>query len=55
MPMNITTAPPQPGLAPLAEQAPHNLLAVSLQDYEQVVTARASFLDFLLARTEGQE
>jgi hypothetical protein len=54
MPMNMTTAPPQPGL-PLAEQPPHNLLAVSLQDYEQVVTARASFLDFLLARTEGQE
>ena len=52
--MNLTTAPPK--AAPhTPEQSPHSLLAVSLQDYEQVVTARASFLDFLLARTEGQE
>jgi hypothetical protein len=52
--MNITTAPPQAGLPP-AGQPPQNLLAVSLQDYEQAVTARACFLDFLLARTGGQE
>ena len=51
--MNIT-APPE-AAPPSAEQPPHSLLAVSMQDYEQVVTARASFLDFLLARTGGQE
>lgn len=51
--MTPATAPPSTA-PPLSEQPADSLQAVSLQDYEQVVTARASFLDFLLARTEEQ-
>lgn len=42
--------------APLHTDPRHTdppLQAVSLQDYEQLVTVRASFVDFLLRRPEA--
>ncbi|WP_461170288.1 hypothetical protein [Arthrobacter sp. Z1-15] len=52
--MTIATAPPH-AAPPASAQPAHVLQAVSLQDYEEVVTARASFLDFLLAGAEDRE
>ena len=52
--MTETAAPPHTA-RPLSEHPAHALQAVSLQDYEEVVTARACFLDFLLTRSEEQE
>ena len=52
--MTETAAPPNTA-RPLSEHPAHALQAVSLQDYEEVVTARACFLDSLLARSEERE
>ncbi|WAP51301.1 hypothetical protein OL239_15935 [Arthrobacter sp. ATA002] len=54
----MTPAPANTPAHPRAassEQPDTVLQAVSLHDYEQVVTARASFVDFLLAGTEDRQ
>ncbi|MBP3043801.1 hypothetical protein KKR91_04165 [Arthrobacter jiangjiafuii] len=48
-PASVPHAAPSPALPPDQPQHAVSLQAVSLQDYEQLTSARACFVDFLLS------
>lgn len=51
--MNTATAHLNPATRFTADHQPQALQAVSLDDYEQLVSTRVSFVDFLLASGEA--